>query len=257
MGVRTAISAWRDLRHGDWPSVRASCPPGWSDGLTKTGEPTMRAVIAIALLSTSATAHAQATPALQSAAATAEPAMRQLVVSPNTEVVVTPNDTVTTKGKKVKEGFKFTISTVFDVMQDGYVVIPKGTRGEGTVTWMTNKGAFGKSGKMEVSFDWLELGGRRVALTGTHRQEGEGNTGATVGTAVAAGVFAAFVTGRSASIANGQQLRARTAEPLTFMVPDNAQRVITGTLMQAPVAAPIAPTPAATLAPTATTTPSK
>lgn len=135
-------------------------------------------------------------------------------------------------------------------MQDGYVVIPKGTRGEGTVTWMTNKGAFGKSGKMEVSFDWLELGGRRVALTGSHRQEGEGNTGATVGTAVAAGVFAAFVTGRSASIINGQQLRARTAEPLIFMVPDNAPRMITGTLLQAPVAAPAPAAPAATLAPT-------
>lgn len=179
----------------------------------------------------------------------AAPSMRQLVLSPNTEVVVTPNDTITTKGKKVKEGFKFPISTVFDVMQDGYVVIPKGTRGEGTVTWMTNKGAFGKSGKMEVSFDWLELGGRRVALTGTHRQEGEGNTGATVGTAVAAGVFAAFVTGRSATIPNGQQLRARTAESLTFVVPENAPRVYSGTIMQAPVAAPLAPQPVAVQAP--------
>ena len=113
--------------------------------------------------------------------ATAGSAMRQIVVSPNTEVMVTPNDNITTKGKQVKQGFKFRISTVFDVMQDGFVVIPKGTPGEGTVTWMTNKGAFGKSGKMEVSFDWLELGGRRIALTGTHRQEGEGNTGATVG----------------------------------------------------------------------------
>lgn len=177
------------------------------------------------------------------------PEMRQLVVAPNTEIVVTPNDNVTTKGKQVKEGYKFRIATVFDVMQDGYVVIPKGTPGEGTVTWMTNKGAFGKSGKMEVSFDWLELGGRRVALTGSHRQEGEGNTGATVGAVVAVGVFAAFVTGRSASVVNGQQLRARTAEPLTFNIPSNAPRQVTGTLTTAPVAAPVAPAPAATLQP--------
>ena len=162
---------------------------------------------------------------------------------------------MTTKGKQVKEGFKFPISTMLDVMQDGFIVIPKGTRGEGTVTWMTNKGAFGKSGKMEVSFDWLELGGRRVALTGKYRQEGEGNTGATVGAVVAVGVFAGFVTGRSASIVNGQELRARTAEPLTFMVPDNAPRVVTGTLVQAPVAAPVAPAPAAVLAPAPTAAP--
>ena len=170
----------------------------------------------------------------------AMPAMREIVLPPNSEVVVTPNDTITTKGKKVKEGYKFRLSTVFDVMQDGFVVIPKGTMGEGTVTWMTNKGAFGKSGKMEVSFDWLELGGRRIALTGTHRQEGEGNTGATVATAVAVGVFSAFVTGRSASIANGQQLRARVGEQLAFTVPENAQRIVTGTLLPTPVAAPVA-----------------
>lgn len=108
---------------------------------------------------------------------------------------------------------------------------------------MTNKGAFGKSGKMEVSFDWLDLGGRKIALTGSHRQEGEGNTGATVGAVVAVGVFAAFVTGRSASISNGQQLRARVGEPLTFTIPESAPRVITGTLAPPPVATPVAPLP--------------
>ncbi|AXU19783.1 hypothetical protein C7W88_13290 [Novosphingobium sp. THN1] len=99
---------------------------------------------------------------------------------------------------------------------------------------------------MEVSFDWLDLGGKRVSLTGNHRQEGEGNTGATVGTAVAVGVFSAFVTGRSATIVNGQQLRGRTAEPLTFTVPDSAARVVAGTLVSTPVAAPAATAPVAT-----------
>lgn len=178
--------------------------------------------------------------------APAAPVMRQIILPPNSEVVITPNDTLTTKGKQLKEGYKFRLSTMFDVMQDGYVVIPKGTMGEGTVTWMTNKGAFGKSGKMEVSFDWLDLGGKRVSLTGNHRQEGEGNTGATVGTAVAVGVFSAFVTGRSATIVNGQQLRGRTAEPLTFTVPDSAARVVAGTLVSTPVAAPAATAPVAT-----------
>lgn len=189
---------------------------------------------------------ATTTAAVSAPVAPAAPAMRQIVLPPNSEVVVTPNDTLTTKGKKLKEGYKFRISTVFDVMQDGYVMIPKGTMGEGTVTWMTNKGAFGKSGKMEVSFDWLEMGGKRVSLTGSHRQEGEGNTGATVGTAVAVGVFSAFVTGRSATIVNGQQLRARTAEPLNFMIPESAARVMSGMLVSTPVAAPAQTGPVAT-----------
>ena len=111
---------------------------------------------------------------------------------------------------------------------------------------------------MEVSFDWLDIGGRHVALTGNHRQEGEGNTGATVGTAVAVGVFAAFVTGRSATIVNGQQLRARTAEPLTFTVPDNAPRQVTGTLSPNAVAAPATPAAVAVpVAPPVAATPEK
>jgi len=183
------------------------------------------------------------------------PALRQVTLAPNTEIVVTPNDTLTTKGKAIKAGYKFRLSTVFDVMQDGYVMIPKGTPGEGTVTWMTNKGSFGKSGKMEVSFDWIDLAGKRVPLTGNFRQEGEGNTGATVGAAVAVGVFSAFVTGRSATIVNGQQLRARTVEPLAFTVPDNAARVIAATLVTPATATPVAtPVAKAITAPTAAPT---
>ena len=172
-------------------------------------------------------------------------AMVQIVLPPNSEVVVTPNDTLTTKGKAVKEGTKFRISTVFDVMQDGVVLIPKGTVGEGTVTWMTNKGAFGKSGKMEVSFDWLELAGTRIPLTGSFRQEGQGNTGATVGAVIAVGVFAGFVTGKSATIVNGQQLRARTVEPLAFMVPASAVRTYTAQQVTTPVAVPVNAAPVA------------
>ena len=209
----------------------------------------MKILAMAALLAAPIPTFAQTSPA---AADQAAPAMRQIVLPPNSEVVVTPNDTLTTKGKQLKEGYKFRISTVFDVMQDGYVLIPKGTMGEGTVTWMTNKGSFGKSGKMEVSFDSLELAGRKVSLTGSFRQEGEGNTGATVGAAVAVGVFSAFVTGRSATIVNGQQLRARTAEPLTFQVPDNSARVVTGALISNTVAAPVSSAPVAVPVPAPT-----
>ncbi|WP_225206645.1 hypothetical protein [Novosphingobium huizhouense] len=171
--------------------------------------------------------------------------LREVVLAPNAEVVVTPNDTLTSKGKKLKEGAKFRLSTMFDVMQDGYVLIPKGTSGEGTVTFLTNKGAFGKSGKMEVSFDYLDFAGRRIPLTGSYRQEGEGNTGATVGAAVAVGVFSAFVTGRSATIVNGEQLRAHTVEPLHFTVPGDAPRLVTGSLVDKAAAVPAAESVAA------------
>jgi hypothetical protein len=191
----------------------------------------LKYAVVAAMLATTTNAYAQS--------ATQQAAFRQINLSPNTEVVVTPNDTLVTKSVKV--GDKFKISTVFDVMQDGYVLIPRGTPGEATVTYRTGKGAFGKSGKMEVAFNWLDLNGRRIPLTGTYRQEGQGNTGAAVGAVVAVGVFGAFVTGHSASLTNGQQLRAHTVDPLSFNIPAGAQGIPTASLAaQTPVAMPAA-----------------
>lgn len=155
--------------------------------------------------------------------------LRTITLAPNTEVVVTPNDTLTTKSLKV--GDKFKIATVFDVMQDGFVVIPRGTPGEATVSYRTGKGAFGKSAKMEVTFNWLKLGDRQIPLNGTYRQEGQGNAGAAVGVVVAAGVFGAFVTGHSATITNGQQLRTHTVDSISFSVPAGAMPVQSAVLV--------------------------
>jgi hypothetical protein len=132
----------------------------------------------------------------------------------NTELTLTPNSEVSSKS--MKEGDVFTVSTVYDVLMNNYIIIPKGTRGQGKIAWRTGKGAFGKSAKMDIVFQWIELGGRRVTIDGKHRQEGSGNTAATVGTAIAVGPFAAFVTGKSAVIPNGMQLKAFTAEPIEF-----------------------------------------
>jgi hypothetical protein len=83
---------------------------------------------------------ATSTPSLAQTAS-APAAFHQITLSPNTEVVVTPNDTLITKTAKV--GDKFRISTMFDVMQDGYVLIPRGTPGEATVTYRTGRGPLG------------------------------------------------------------------------------------------------------------------
>lgn len=139
----------------------------------------------------------------------------QMILPANTELTITPNDTISSK--KVREKDVFTVSTVYDVILNGMIVIPRGSRGQAEVMWRTGKGAFGKSAKMEIEMRWLEVGGRRIGLEGKHRQEGEGNTGATIGVVVAAGPFGAFVTGKSAVIPNGMQLKAHTTEPVPFI----------------------------------------
>jgi hypothetical protein len=165
----------------------------------------------------------------------------QLILPANTEIAVTPNDDVTSKGIKV--GHTFVISTMTDVMYNGYVVIPKGTPGQAKVTWRTGKGAFGKSAKMEISFESLTLAGRTIALMGKHRQEGQGNTGATLGTVAVAGlVGGVFITGKSAKIPHGMQMLARTAEPVGIVVPAGAMAVPSAALAPTtPGAAPAAP----------------
>jgi len=41
---------------------------------------------------------------------------------------------------------------------------------------------------MDLALQWIELGGKRVTIEGKHRQEGSGNTAATLGTVVAVGL---------------------------------------------------------------------
>lgn len=176
---------------------------------------------------------AVAVPATQSVSAA--PAISPVVAMPratingtssflpaNTQVDVTLNSEISSK--KVKQGDRFKASVAHDVMLGDYVIIPKGTPANGNVTFRTGKGAFGKSAKMEIAITDLDLSGRSIPVNGKFRQEGAGNTGATVGTAVAVGVFSAFVTGKSAVFEQGRELRVFTIDalPVTAASPASA-----------------------------------
>ena len=130
----------------------------------------------------------------------------------NTEVWLTTSQEVNSKLLKV--GQKFSLSVSRDVMIGNFVVIPRGTPAQGQITYRTGKGAFGKSAKMEFDLVDVELNGRLIPVSGHYRIEGQGNTGATVGVVVAAGVFGAFVTGHSAVVQQGTEFRAYTKEQM-------------------------------------------
>lgn len=138
----------------------------------------------------------------------------------NTELWVSPNAEV--NSKRIKQGEKFDLSVTRDVLLGDYIVIPRGTRATGQLSYRTGKGAFGKSAKMEFEVVELDLNGRMVPLRGHYRVEGQGNTGATVGAAVAVGVFSVFVTGRSAIVAQGTEFRAYTTNALPIQLAASA-----------------------------------
>ncbi|WP_054531968.1 hypothetical protein [Erythrobacter sp. SG61-1L] len=130
---------------------------------------------------------------------------KQIVLPVNTLVLVTPAEEITSK--KMKEGTTREFLVVEDVVQDGVVIIPRGSPVTATVTWRTGKGIVGKSAKFELTFERVRVNGRDFALRGSHRQEGRGNTaGALLGSMI--------ITGRSAVMPVGQVVNVFTKEPI-------------------------------------------
>ena len=127
------------------------------------------------------------------------PAATLLTVAPLEEI----------SSKRIKEGQKVHFVTVGDVVDNGFVVIPRGSAVEGTISWKTGRAVGGKSGKFDVTFDTVSVRGQSYRLRGSHRQEGKGNT--------VAAVFASLVvSGRSAVMLPGQQVNAFTAEQIPY-----------------------------------------
>lgn len=201
---------------------------------------------AFAALAFAVPAAAQDASPIQAVLATPAPAAGTLSKLPaNTELLVSMNQEVTTKGDRWKEGDTFEMSVVHDVTLGDLIVIPKGARAKGHIAWLTSKGAFGKSGKMDIVLDYVEMNGRRIPIAGEYRQEGEGNTVATVGGVVLAGVFAGFITGKSARIPQGRELSARTKEDLAVALPAGYTLPASATAVSATLAPAAAVVPAA------------
>lgn len=141
----------------------------------------------------------------------------------NTEILLAMNSEITSTSHRA--GDTFTLSVAQDVRIGEEIVIPRGTRAVGEITWRTGRGAFGKSGKMNIALRYVDLNGQRIPVEGTYRQEGEGNTLATVGGVILVGVFAGFITGSRARIPAGRELAARTAVAVPFVLSDGRARI--------------------------------
>ena len=191
-------------------------------------------------------AFAQPAPTPQSASVVnipATPAVEQAVAAPiaaelpaHSNVLLRLNTQLSSRDNR--EGDTFSLTVVQDVSVNGRVVIPSGTRAIGQVTWRTGRGGFGKSGKLEIMMRYLELGGRRIPLAGYFRQDGEGNTAATVGAVVAAGIVGGLIVrGHSARIPEGTEFTALTVDAIPVMIPsDGAAAMIADSYTPSPVA---------------------
>lgn len=132
----------------------------------------------------------------------------------NTEIPLSVSKTFTTKEAKVGDKLDFTVAR--DIMMGDYVVIPRGTPAHGRIARRTGVGAWGKPGKMDFDLVDIQLREHTIPVSGHYRVIGAGNTGATVTTAILAGVFATLVTGHTAVVAEGSEWKAHTAERVPF-----------------------------------------
>lgn len=182
----------------------------------------VRAGLGAAALCLATTAFAQTaapvvtpTPAVEVTVARPAAVTTGSMLPSNTEIYFALDNELTSK--KARVGDSISLRVARDVMLGQYVVVPRGTPASGKVTFRTGKGVFGKSAKMDFEIQSLSLGGRNIALSGTHRISGDGNTGATVGAVVAAGVIGGLiVTGRSAIAPAGSEWKAVTREPIAI-----------------------------------------
>jgi hypothetical protein len=170
-----------------------------------------------ALLSSSVLAQEVTAPASSAPAPAVAPASSELTLPAGTEILLSTSSEINSTDNHAGDTFPLTV--VSDVRVGDQVVIPHGTRAVGEIIWRTGRGAFGKSGKMNIALRYVDLGGQRIPVTGTFRQEGNGATLATVAGIIAVGIFAGFITGHRATIPAGRELLSRTAAPVPFAMP--------------------------------------
>jgi hypothetical protein len=181
-----------------------------------------------ALLLVPAAALAQEAPAAQPAVIetqAAAPMGGETLLPANSEVILSLNETVTSGTHRMGEKVFFTVAQ--DVKADGRTVIAQGTRAVGQITRRTGKGSFGKSGKMDVTFRYIDYNGQHIPVQGLHHQEGAGATAATIGAVVAAGVVGGLlVKGKSARIAQGREFTVRTRDAIPVTWSDHGSQAV-------------------------------
>ncbi len=144
-------------------------------------------------------------------------------------VYLTVNDEISSLDRRL--GDRFGITVMEDVLLDNVIAIPKGTIGQGEVTFVTKNGAFGKPGILGIAVRQLDLNGKQIPLDGRYREEAGNNNNAAVATMFAVGIAAILVKGKTSVIPKGRQLKARTAEDF-FILPATANTISSAEVAQ-------------------------
>ena len=155
-----------------------------------------------------------------------------------TPVVLRTMTNLTTKGKHLKVGDRFTLEVADPVTLNGQVIIPVGSNAVGEITSVRNKGMWGKSGNIETRLLYVTANDRRIRLSGSVSDKGVKAGGGAIATSAIVFLPAGFfMTGTSAVIPPGTQVTAILDEDVPVMFA--ATRAPAMTVPATPSAAPI------------------
>lgn len=177
-------------------------------------------------------------------AQTAEPApapkpMSTFGLSEDTPVRLRLNRNISSGTEKLNDKVDFTV--VEDIKVGEVLVVPQGATAIGTVTEAKPKGRMGKSGKLNVNIDYVQLAtGDKVALRSVQGGKGGSRTGAMTGAMVATGIlfFPAaplflFMKGKNINIPKGTEITAYVAADTPLDQAKFVNRQEGGTMMAA------------------------
>jgi hypothetical protein len=168
------------------------------------------------------------------------------VLRAGTPVPLKLSETITTKGKKLRVGYRIHLEVSEDVKIGGITVIPVGSPAIAEVTDVRNKGMWGKSGRINAQMLYLTVNGRQIRLSGQFDDKGVTGTAGVVAAVAFVPIAGFFTTGTSAKIEAGGAVKGFVDEDVPVVVTAAPAAPLT-------VAAPAGPAPA--LSATATAQP--
>ena len=121
--------------------------------------------------------------------------------------------------KTANEGDRFSVSLTEDVRLTDGTMLKAGYRGVGEVIEARGNGMLGKTGKLNVSLNYLKVGDDRIRLRASKAAKGDNRTGTQVVTFLLFGVFAGFIKGKDVTIPKGAQITAYADEDKVLQTP--------------------------------------
>ena len=131
------------------------------------------------------------------------PAPTVAMLRAGTQVPLRTITALTTEGKKLKVGNRFDLETTEAISVNGQIAIPAGSRAVGEITDVRNKGMWGKSGRIGARLVAVQVGDRRIRLSGSMDDKGVTGTAGVVAAIAFIPVAGFFTTGTSARIPAG------------------------------------------------------